>query len=96
MGFLDVWQALTGKAQTPMREAAGFTVDADDDQWRPLSGDSGRDLAPMSQARMRQVAFWLWENNLIANRLIELPLAYLLAEGVELRGNTPDAQRTEL
>ena len=93
MDFKAIWRGLTGADKTPMREAAGGTVDADDDQWRPLSGDSGRDLSPMSQARMRQVAFWLWENNLIANRLIELPLAYLLAEGVELRGYTPEAQR---
>lgn len=73
---------------TPLREAApsiGVTIDADEDNWRPLSGDTKRDLSPVSQQRMRDMALYLWESNLLANRLIELPLAYMLAEGVNLR-----------
>ena len=66
------------------REAAGVTVDADEDQWRRLSGDANRDLSPMTQQRMQKMAHFLWEQNLLANRLIELPMAYLLAEGVAL------------
>jgi hypothetical protein len=34
--------------------------------------------------RMQRVAHFLWESNLLANRLIELPVAFLLAEGVKL------------
>lgn len=68
-----------------LREAAGRTVDGDDDQWRRLTGDARRDLAPMTQARMQKLAHFLWESNLVANRLIELPLAYLLAQGLRLR-----------
>ncbi|MCU7934126.1 MAG: hypothetical protein KZQ99_04505 [Candidatus Thiodiazotropha sp. (ex Dulcina madagascariensis)] len=75
-------------------EAYGQTVDADDDQWRPLTGDSKRDLAPMTQARMQKLGVYLWESNLLANRLIELPVAYLLAEGVQLTVAAQDAQRT--
>lgn len=76
-----------------MREAAGTTIDADDDQWRKLSGDANRDLAPMTQHRMQKTAHYLWEANLLANRLIELPVAYLLAEGVQLKVNDEDNQR---
>lgn len=68
----------------PLREAAGTTIDADDDKWRRLTGASDRDLSPITQARMQKVAAWLWEQNPLANRLIELPVAYLLAEGVRL------------
>lgn len=68
----------------PIREAAGATIDSDEDQWRLLSGDTRRDLSPMSQGRMRDMALYLWESNLLANRLIELPLAFLLAEGVSV------------
>lgn len=74
--------------ETPLREAApsiGVTIDADEDNWRPLTGDTKRDLSPVSQRRMRDMALYLWESNLLANRLIELPLAYILAEGVSLR-----------
>lgn len=96
LGFLD---KLTGnrappaqeKAE-PMREAAGVTIDADEENWRPLTGNSRRDLSPVTQARMRELAIYLWRGNLLANRLIELPVAFLLAEGVALRCCDPDNQ----
>lgn len=68
-----------------LRESAGATVDADDDQWRRLSGDGNRDLSPMNQQRMQRLAHHVWEANVLANRLIELPLAYLLCQGVSWR-----------
>lgn len=68
-----------------VREAVGATIDNDDADWRPLSGDGKRDLAPMTQRRMQDLAVYLWESNLLANRLIELPAAYILAEGVRLQ-----------
>lgn len=66
------------------REAYGSSIDPDEEQWRKLSGDSQRDLQPMTQYRMQRTAHYLWESNLLANRLIELPVAFLLAEGVKL------------
>lgn len=71
-------------AVATLREAAGVTVDADEDQWRKLTGTDKRDLAPLTQQRMQELALFLWESNLLANRLIELPIAYLLAEGARL------------
>lgn len=78
----------------PLREAAGVTVDADEDQWRRLTGDVDRDLSPMTQARMQKLAAWLWESNPLANRLIELPVAFLLAEGVRFSCDDEEAQKT--
>lgn len=82
------WAATEDTAkEQPLREAApsiGVTIDADEDNWRPLSGDTKRDLSPVSQQRMRDMALYLWESNLLANRLIELPLAYILGEGIKL------------
>jgi hypothetical protein len=78
--------------QDRLVEAAGYTVDPDEDDWRKLTGDVKRDLAPMTQARMQKLAVYLWETNLLANRLIELPVAYLLAEGVSLQVKDPEAQ----
>jgi hypothetical protein len=70
-------------------EAAGMNGLADEDAgWSRLSaqGTSAnvRDLTPMSHERMQRLAEFLWQSNLLANRLIEIPLAYLLAEGVKL------------
>jgi len=71
--------------QVGFREAAGVTVDADEANWRKLTEDTGRDLTPVTQRRMQKMAHFLWEQNLLGNRLVELPLAYLLAEGVSLK-----------
>lgn len=75
----------------PMVEAAGVTIDADDDQWRRLGGDNRRDLQPMAQSRMIELASYLWQANRLANRLVELPLAYLLGEGVGLEVDDDEA-----
>ncbi|MFZ5530303.1 MAG: hypothetical protein ACOY4U_04535 [Pseudomonadota bacterium] len=95
MGVRELWVKFWGggtsdamppaEKEEPMREAAGVTIDPDEENWRPLTGNSQRDLSPITQARMREVAVYLWRQNLLANRLIELPVAYLLAEGVALR-----------
>lgn len=77
-----------------LREAYGTTIDADEDLWRPLTGDTKRDLTPITQSRMREMAVYLWESNLLANRLIELPLAYLLGEGVTLHCDDEENQKT--
>jgi len=80
--------------EAAFREAYGETIDADEDQWRRLTGDSTRDLSPMTQAKMQKIAHYLWEQNLLANRLIELPVAYLLAEGVKLTVKDEENQKT--
>lgn len=80
-------------AQTvQVREAYGQTIDNDEDGWRPLTGDSKRDLSPITQKRMREMALYLWETNLLGNRLIELPLAYILGEGVRMHSDDDETQ----
>ena len=84
---------------SPLREAAGANALEDDAGWRRLSGDLDRDLSPLAQARMRAISLKLWDSDPLANRLIELPLAYLLAEGVSLavgyNGGEGDAGKAE-
>lgn len=100
--FGRVWDALAGAAAETtdsdhrFAEAAGQTIDADEDSWRRLSGDGQRDLAPLTQDRMQRLAHYQWETNLLANRLIELPVAYLLSKGVRWRiddGDKGNAQK---
>lgn len=67
-----------------MRESAGTTIDDIEDGWRKISSDSDRDLNSVTQERMQKLAVYLWESNLLANRIIELPVAYMLAEGVNV------------
>lgn len=89
MNFIDKVKAFF----MPLREAsAGASVNDDEEGWRRLSGDSTRDLSPTTQHRSREISAWLWQANLLANRIIELPLAFLLAEGVKLTVPDPDYQ----
>jgi len=62
---------------------------------RPLERNWGSYAPRMSGGRFQvdAVAAWLWQTNLLANRLIELPLAYLLAEGVSLSVPNEEAQQ---
>lgn len=74
-------------------EAVGVTIDKDEDDWRPLTGDNKRDLSPVKQKRMQELARYQWESNLLANTIIELPVAYLLAQGVTLTSEDEEAQK---
>ncbi|MEP9372608.1 hypothetical protein [Mesorhizobium sp. KR1-2] len=87
-----------GKSQTVMVEAdgaveaAGVDVDAEPGWHRLSGGSSKRDLSPLSQTRMQELAAHVWESNRLANRLIELPVAFLLGEGVRLEVDDEEAQ----
>ncbi len=74
-----------------LTEARAATQD-DELGWRRLSGDSKRDLSPMSRERMQDAAAHLWRTSPLANRLIELPLSYLLGGGVRLLVADEEAQ----
>lgn len=76
-----------------MVEAAGSTIDSDDYQWRRLTGDLERDLLPVTQQRMQKLAIHLWERNGLANRLIELPVAYMVGKGCRITCSDQGAQQ---
>ncbi len=72
---------------------AGATVRDNDAGWSRLAGRIGqRDLMPMEQTRMQELAAYVWEANPLANRLVELPVAFLLGEGVRLEADAEEAQ----
>jgi hypothetical protein len=87
-------------ASAPLREAASpaATQSLDEPGFTKLTGEglgtyNQRDLTPLAQDRMARLAEYLWQSNLLANRLIEIPLAYLLAEGVKLECKDADSQK---
>ncbi|MDD5276774.1 MAG: hypothetical protein PHR16_11930 [Methylovulum sp.] len=90
----QIWPS--GIVEIPLREAYGESIDADDSEWRRLTGDGNRDLAPMTQKRMQDLACYLWQSNPVANRLIELPTAFLLADGVKLVATAEDPDIREM
>lgn len=84
---------LFSKKETTVREAAGKTIDNDEEGWRRLTGDARRDLSSITQTRMQELGVYMWRTNPLANRLIELPVAFLLAEGVTLQVKDEEAQK---
>jgi hypothetical protein len=90
------WSALRDEPAkpepTPMREAIGMTIDADEHEWRKLTGDAQRDLTPLTRQRMQEIAVYLWRATPLGNQLIELAVAYLLGEGVSVTCKDKSAQ----
>ncbi len=89
---------VTAPPQGPAAALREASNPADEPGYRRLTGDglgshNERDLMPLQQDRMARLAEYLWQSNLLANRLIEVPLAYLLAEGVSLQCAHPEHQQ---
>ena len=51
---------------------------------RRLTQDVSRDLDPLTQQRMQDVAYYLYDNNPLAKRILELTRDFVLGEGVEV------------
>lgn len=95
LGKIKAWlrEAVAEETPATTNEAAGRFVEARDDDagWRPAS-QSKRDLAPMTQRRMQDLAHHAWEQHRVANRLIELPIAFILGDDVEVKVDDEEAQ----
>jgi hypothetical protein len=80
-------------AEQPVREAAGAVVDPREETgFRRLTGGIDRDVKGLSPERMHRVAVGLWEGTPLGHWLVEMPLAFLLAEGVALSVEDEEAQ----
>lgn len=54
----------------------------EDVQWRKLTGNAERELLPVTQDRMIEIAYWLWETNPLAGWLVDVTTAFILSEGI--------------
>lgn len=62
----------------------GLVLDPDDPIFRRIGGNrlKNRDLMPLQQDRMLEIAWFLWESNPLAKRLITLMTDLIVGEGV--------------
>lgn len=84
--------AVAERTQEAMIQAAGVMIDNDDDQFRLASGGkrfAKRDLTPIQQDRMLEIAWFLMESNPFAKRLIELMKDLVIGEGVSVTAKDP-------
>lgn len=74
------------------------SIDNDEHLYRRLTGNGSqalrRDLAPLAQDRMLEIANFLWEQNCFANRLITLMTDLILGEGISVQA--ADARNQEV
>ncbi|MBF0261085.1 MAG: hypothetical protein HQL97_04475 [Magnetococcales bacterium] len=81
------------KQQAAFREAHGVTVDPEERGYRRLTGGAHRRELPIYQGtRAREIVVHLWRSNPLANRVVELPLAFILSDGVTLKIDDQEAQ----
>lgn len=69
--------------QKKLREAypmAGNTG-GEDQGWRSLTGGSTRDLNQLTQKRMQEIAFYLFDTNPMAHRLVEIMRDFVVGDG---------------
>ena len=66
--------------------------DADGTVWRRLTANPDRNMLPVLQDRMIEIAYWLWETNPLAGWLIDITTAFILAEGMPPRGQKRGGQ----
>lgn len=64
------------------------------DKFRPLTGRNvNRELSPMVQDKMVNIAFWLYDTNGMAKRMMDLQTDFILGEGVKYKAEDDEVQK---
>ncbi len=63
---------------------------ADDNLWRSLNQLSNRDLYTLTQKRMQDIAFYLYDSNPMAKRIIEICRDFVVGDGFTYSAEDPD------
>lgn len=87
---------LESRAREAITVHPGMQIDADDYQYRRAGGslkNRRRDLTPVQQDRMLEIAWYLWEQNPLAKRLIQFTTDLVLGEGVTVQAKDERLQR---
>lgn len=86
----------TDARQEAMVAAGGIVIDQDDYEFRRVGGGSRyrtRDLTPIQQDRMLEIAWYLVESNPFAKRLIGLMTDLVVGEGISVSAKDPQIDR---
>jgi hypothetical protein len=91
--IVDRFFGATIEAKVKQRLKASSITDVEAG-WRRLTGqDVNRDLSPLTQDRMNEIAYYLWENNPMARWLIEIAKDFILAEGLPYQAKEEEVQK---
>ena len=72
----------------------GTDTDPDAYLYRPLTGQRAvnRDLTPIDQGRMQEIAAWLYDSTPFGKRLVEIMIDFILGEGLKIEAAAVDVQ----
>jgi len=73
------WKAVQKRVQEAYPMAG--TTSGEDALWRSLSTDAARDLNQMTQKRMQEIAFYLYDTNPMAKRIIDIIPDFVIGDG---------------
>ena len=65
----------------------------EDKGWRAITEDARRDLTPLTQERMQEIAFHLYDTNPLAHRLLELTKDFVVGEGITFSAEDPEVEK---
>ena len=61
--------------------------------WTLLTNDEYRDLDPLTQDRMQDIAFYLYDSNPLAHRIIEMTKDFVIGDGFTVKADDPEVQK---
>lgn len=91
-------EALLGKKfidelkRKPLEEAI-VSARKEDKGWRALTEDARRDLTPLTQERMQEIAFHLYDTNPVAHRILEMTKDFVVGEGITFTAEDPEVEK---
>lgn len=65
----------------------------EDEGWRSITEDTRRDLTPLTQERMQEIAFHLYEINPVAHRILEMTKDFVVGEGISFSAEDPEVEK---
>lgn len=92
MAMIDTILKAVGLSQ--LQEAGlppGAGIDSDEHLYRSLTGSS-RDITPLTQDRVLQLASYLFESNPLARRIVELTKDFVVGDGFTQHSPIPEIQ----
>jgi len=79
--------------QQVVRETVVSGKKEDDTGWRPITGAAERDLSPLTQGRMQEIAFHLYDRNPVAHRILEMTKDFVVGEGISFTGENDKVEK---
>ncbi len=84
---------IASQVDSRLKAAAVSVNDNDETGWRRLTGNTTRNLTPLRQERMYEIAVHLWENTPLGKWIIEILKDFIVADGLPFEADNEDVSQ---